>query len=65
MNPFTILQMLVEVNLVFVNISKIRVLGLFSFGFVLYLDQEGRFLETITGNDVIFRRDWSPEKERD
>lgn len=57
MNPFTILQMLVEVNLVFVNISKIRVLGLFSFGFVLYLDQEGRFLETITGNDVIFRGD--------
>lgn len=57
MNPFTILRMLVEVNLVFVNISKIRVLGLFSFGFVLYLDQEGRFLETITGNDVIFRGD--------
>ena len=57
MNPYTILQMLVEVNLVFVNISKIRVLGLFSFGFVLYLDQEGRFLETITGNDVIFRGD--------
>lgn len=49
--------MLVEVNLVFVNISKIRVLGLFSFGFVLYLDQEGRFLEIITGNDVIFRGD--------
>lgn len=65
MNPFTTLQMLVEVNLVFVNISKIRVLGLFSFGFVLYLDQEGRFLEIITGNDVIFRGDWSPEKERD
>ena len=57
MNPYTILQMLVEVNLVFVNVSKIRVLGLFSFGFVLYLDQEGRFLETITGNDVIFRGD--------
>ena len=57
MNPFTILHMLVEVNLVVVNISKIRFLGLFSFGFVLYLDQEGRFLETITGNDVIFRGD--------
>ena len=65
MNPYTILQMLVEINLVFVNISKIRVLGLFSFGFVLYLDQEGWFLETITGNDVIFRGDWSPERERD
>ena len=65
MNPYTILQMLVEVNLVFVNVSKIRGLGLFSFDFVLYLDQEGWFLGTITGNDVIFRGDWSPEREWD
>lgn len=62
MNLFTILKMLVEINLViFVNISKISVVFCFLFFccccFVLYLKQEGGLLETNTTNYVIYREE--------